>query len=195
MNLQQLGTCRWQWSWWDSPMEGVTLNGCESEQVNVNRYTFQSYANGKSAVRVAAKEVWFFHLVTPSDCLLSLLAGQTCRPTSVARWIESRPAVCTHGPGLLFEVLFFICNFSKKAKEVGAWGCWYIILVLSFIREQQIRCATSLMCPISFSWRSLSDLPSWWFTMSHVLSPDGRTQRWWKYDHILQRCSIPFLRS
>lgn len=43
-------------------MEGVTLNGCESEQVNVNRYTFQSYANGKSAVRVAAKEVWFFHL-------------------------------------------------------------------------------------------------------------------------------------
>jgi len=29
----------------------------QTDKVNVNRYTFQSYANGKSAVRVAAKEV------------------------------------------------------------------------------------------------------------------------------------------
>ena len=38
------------------PGLGPRQRAVGAREVNLNRYTFQSYANGKSAVRVAAKE-------------------------------------------------------------------------------------------------------------------------------------------
>lgn len=126
--------------------------------------------------------------VTVSDCLLSLLAGQTCRPTSVARWIESRPAVCTHGPGLLFA------TSAKKPRKLVHGVVDISSLCFPWSESSKLdvlllRCASYLS--VEGAFRTSYHGGSLW-VMSFLQMAGHRDG---EICHILQRCSIPFLRS
>ena len=155
MNLQQLGICR--------------CNGRDEilslwMVVSLNRSMWTAIlsspiANGKSAVRVAAKEVWFFHL---SRRQIVYWVYSQVRPAGPHLWRDGlnqdlqsvhmdqdfclkfcylfvtsakKPRKLVHGV-VDISSLCFPLSESSKLDVLLLWCAWYL-----------------------FSWRSLSDLP------------------------------------
>lgn len=191
MNLQQLGTCRCNDRDEILPKEGVT-SSCESEQVNVNRYTFQSYANGKSAVRVA-KEVWFFQL---SRCQIVYKKMSQVRPAGPHLWRDglNQDLQSVHMDQdfcLKFRYLFV----TKKRRKLVPVLQLNISLVPSLSESSKLDVPHIFQGDKGSREDELKEPFGPPIMVVHYEScPFSRWQdtKMVKHDHILQRCSITF---
>ena len=163
------------------------FEGCESEQVNVNRYTFQSYANGKSAVRVAAKEAWWRGCFIYRGVRLS--TSSQVRPAGPHLWRDglNQDLQSVH----MDQVCLFVCLFgwlvgwlvgclvglfASKTKEV-------VVVFQGDKGSQRDELKEPFGPPI--------------MVVHYESCPFSRWQdtKMVKRDHILQRCSIIFIIS